>query len=70
LKDKFENKKLIKKITKKIKIMRIKIKIKIKKLKIKTNSWLNGEIEKNNQFRKMIKKNKDQIRQNEIEWCN
>jgi hypothetical protein len=38
LKDKFENKKLIKKISKKIKIIRIKIKIKIKKLKIKTNS--------------------------------
>ena len=50
MKDKFENKKISK--------------------KIKTNSWLNGEIEKNNQFRKMIKKNKDQIRQNEIEWCN
>jgi hypothetical protein len=31
LKDKFENKKLIKKISKKIKIIRIKIKIKIKK---------------------------------------
>jgi hypothetical protein len=31
LKDKFENKKLIKKISKKIKIIRIKIKIKNKK---------------------------------------